>query len=126
MRSTPSRDTQPERLLRSVLQKSGLRFRKDTAPVAGLRCKADIVFPKAKVCVFVDGCFWHGCREHFVPPKVNTAWWVEKILDNTLRDEAQTRALRKSGWTVLRYWEHDMKGDGLKAVAGSIEKALRP
>src|SRR4051794_13269539 len=71
MRAIPSRDTAPEIALRKALHRNGLRFRVDVAPVSELRCKADIVFRSARVCVFVDGCFWHGCPDHFSLPKAN-------------------------------------------------------
>lgn len=126
MQATPSRDTRPETRLRSALHNKGLRFRKDVAPDRSLRCKVDVVFTRAKVCVFVDGCFWHGCQEHFTTPKVNTGWWLEKIQDNVLRDHRQTRALKELGWTVLRFWEHEMTDDGIQGVVQKIEKAVHP
>lgn len=86
----------------------GCRFRKDTAPVPGKRCKADIVFVKRKVCVFVDGCFWHGCPEHYRTPKTNSEWWDEKIQDNAARDIRKTQDLIDDDWLVLRFWEHDI------------------
>lgn len=109
MQANRSRDTNPEIQLRAALHRTGLRFRKDARALARVRCaKADIVFPRAKVCVFVDGCFWHGCPKHFAAPKTNRAWWSEKIADNRLRDRRKTRQLRRAGWTVLRFWEHEL------------------
>ena len=125
MQANPSRDTSPEKVLRSRLHKAGLRFRKDAPPVANLRCKADIVFRSARVCVFVDGCFWHGCPQHFRAPKTNRAWWLEKVEDNRVRDREKTRALREHGWTVLRFWEHELNRQNLEAVLRKIEKSVR-
>src|SRR5262249_32457708 len=80
----------------------------ETRPEASLRCRADVVLRDAKVCVFVDGCFWHGCRRHFATPRSNAAWWREKIAANVERDRRQARLLRKRGWTVVRLWEHQI------------------
>jgi DNA mismatch endonuclease (patch repair protein) len=67
----------------------------------------DIVFPKAKIAVFLDGCFWHGCPEHATQPKANAAWWREKLDRNMDRDRETTEHLIGLGWTVLRFWEHE-------------------
>lgn len=124
MQATPSRDTSPERALRSALHRMGLRFRIDTKPVQGIRCKADIVFRKAKVCVFIDGCFWHGCPTHFQPPKTNTAWWLEKTEDNKVRDREKTLALKTHGWIVLRYWEHEIQQSNTNRIANRIHRVV--
>lgn len=109
----------PEQILRSELQKAGLRFRKHVRPLPGVRCEADIVFARAKLCIFVDGCFWHGCPTHFVCPKTNSAWWDEKIRDNRIRDRLRNKQLRANGWTVLRVWEHRILAD-VNAVVSKI------
>lgn len=116
MQAVGSQDTSPELQLRSALHRLGLRFRKDAKPVPELRCKADVVFRTARVCVFVDGCFWHGCPRHFRVPKTNSIWWKEKIQDNMRRDARQTRALRARGWRVIRFWEHDLTADLERSV----------
>lgn len=126
MRANTSRDTLPEKLLRSALHRSGLRFRKDICPVRGIRCKADIVFPRQMVCVFVDGCFWHGCSLHFGTPKTNSAWWAEKIAANVERDARQTELLSEHGWRVVRIWEHDLKGVRLGETVRKIASLVRP
>ncbi|MGC3023389.1 very short patch repair endonuclease [Brevibacterium sp. FAM 24630] len=107
MRANKRRDTKPELALRSILHARGLRFRVDTSPVKGIRTRADIVFSKAKVAVFVDGCFWHGCPEHFIMPKTNTDYWSAKIGRNRDRDEASDIALAAVGWKPIRVWEHE-------------------
>ena len=107
MAANKSRDTQPEMLVRSALHSMGLRFRKHARPLAGLRCTADVVFPREKVAVFIDGCFWHGCPEHGGVPRTNNAYWGEKLERNQLRDRRNKRVLSEAGWTVLRYWEHE-------------------
>lgn len=118
-------ETRPEKLLRSHLHRLGLRFRKDCRPLPDHRITADAVFPSQRVCVFVDGCFWHGCPTHFRPPKSNTSWWREKIADNRSRDTRQNDLLRKKGWLVLRYWEHDIVGPHLSAICQEIVSAVK-
>jgi DNA mismatch endonuclease (patch repair protein) len=99
------RDTGPERLLRSALWARGLRFR---LAWPGLGCRPDLVIPSRKVAVFVDGCFWHGCPDHYVRPRSSAAFWSRKLKENVCRDRAQSRRLGRAGWTVLRFWEHDV------------------
>jgi DNA mismatch endonuclease (patch repair protein) len=99
----------PERRLRSALHCAGMRFRVNYRPTPRMRCAADVVFPRQRLCVFVDGCFWHGCPQHFVVPKTNATWWAEKIQDNVRRDSAQTCALEMAGWKVVRAWEHELQ-----------------
>lgn len=107
MRGNRSRDTAPEVQLRKLLHAAGLRYRVHRAPLDGLRRRADIVFGPARVAVFVDGCYWHGCPEHYVPPKTNPAYWSPKIAGNAARDRDTDARLAQAGWLVLRYWEHD-------------------
>ena len=107
MQLQASRDTAPERTLRSALHRSGLRFRVHVRPVPGIRREADIVFPAARVAVFVDGCFWHGCPEHASWPKANAEWWRRKIEGNRERDDDTDERLREAGWTVVRMWTHE-------------------
>ena len=70
--------------------------------------KPDFIFPKHKLAVFVDGCFWHGCHKHGTQPKGNAAFWRKKISRNQIRDRLVTRTLRKAGWRVIRIWEHEL------------------
>jgi DNA mismatch endonuclease (patch repair protein) len=101
------RDTAPERALRRHLHRNGLRYRVDIAPLASLRRRADVVFTRQRVAVFVDGCFWHGCVVHRSWPKTNAQWWKDKIEANQRRDRETDDRLVRSGWTVVRVWEHD-------------------
>jgi DNA mismatch endonuclease, patch repair protein len=103
------RDSTPERRLRSALHASGLRFRVDLPiRVPGRRpIRPDVVFTRARIVVFIDGCFWHGCAEHGKPPRTNPTYWRAKIAINQTRDREQTAALEEAGWTVVRVWEHD-------------------
>ncbi|MFF8655681.1 very short patch repair endonuclease [Streptomyces huasconensis] len=107
MQAIRSRDTQPEWLLRRLLHAQGLRYRVAAKPLPGLRRTADIVFRPIKVAVFVDGCYWHGCPEHYVPPKTNAGYWSEKVVRNVKRDRDTDEQLSAAGWTVLRFWEHE-------------------
>tara|TARA_R100000306_G_C4370877_1_gene139891 strand:+ start:510 stop:932 length:423 start_codon:yes stop_codon:yes gene_type:complete len=102
-----SRDTTPEIRIRSAVHRRGLRYRVAARPLVELRRTADLVFRPSKVAVFIDGCYWHGCPEHFVQPKTNTAYWSGKIGGNIERDRETDRRLREAGWAVLRFWEHD-------------------
>lgn len=119
MQATPTENSGPEKELGQALYAAGMRFRKGIRLVPELKCRADIVFPRQRVCVFVDGCFWHGCPIHFDCPKTNTEWWKEKIMDVRARDERQTKQLAQLGWKVLRYWEHQLS-DNLPAVVQEI------
>ena len=76
--------------------------------------------------MFVDGCYWHGCSEHFKPPKTNTDWWTEKIEDNIERDARVTSELSRRGWTVVRFWEHELfTSDDIEAAVESVRGATR-
>lgn len=106
MQANRGRNTQLEVALGSALHKHGLRFWKHRRPIDTLRCEADFVFPKLKVAVFVDGCFWHGCPLHATWPVTNADFWKTKIEGNRLRDVRNENVLADAGWKVLRLWEH--------------------
>jgi DNA mismatch endonuclease, patch repair protein len=126
MRRVRRRDTGPELRLRSELHRRGLRFRVD-APVPFLpRHRADVVFGPAKVAVFVDGCFWHGCPVHGAVPKSNSAWWEAKFKRVRLRDGRTDAAFREQGWTVVRIWEHDDPVEAADRVERAVVAARRP
>lgn len=125
MRNVRRRDTEGEILLRKTLFRLGFRYRLNAPPVATIRCKADIVFRSARVCIFIDGCYWHGCPFHFRVPRTNATWWTEKIADNRQRDRRQSRLLRQHGWIVLRFWEHQVKGDREKCIALILAAIIR-
>lgn len=107
MKAAKPRDTAPEKALRSALHRKGLRFRIDEKPIKDLNRKADIVFRSAKVAVFVDGCFWHGCPIHGTQAKANAEFWKNKIEQNQARDLDTNEQLKKAGWRVVRVWEHE-------------------
>ena len=121
MQGNRGRNSAPEVRLRSALHRRGLRFRKHVQAVDGIRCRPDVVFGPARVVVFVDGCFWHGCPDHGTQPRTNAAYWQAKIALNQARDGRQTRALKDAGWTVVRVWEHE----ATERAADAVEDALR-
>jgi DNA mismatch endonuclease, patch repair protein len=100
-------DTKPELALRRELYRRGLRYRIDVQVLPGLRRRADVAFPRRRVAVFVDGCFWHACPEHGTSPKANAVWWRAKLDANVQRDRDTDRRLEEAGWTPVRIWEHE-------------------
>lgn len=106
-------DTSPEMLLRSALWHQGLRYRLKYKVPAG---RPDLVFPGPKVAVTVDGCFWHGCPEHYSRPKSREDFWAEKLAANTERDSRLTLRLESVGWTMVRIWEHEILRDTDRVV----------
>lgn len=107
MNRQKQKNTKPELALRSALHRKGLRYRVDLPPLPRMRRRADIVFTKARVAVYVDGCFWHGCPVHGTWPKANADWWRAKIEKNIERDRDTDRVLEEAGWRVIRVWEHE-------------------
>ncbi|MFJ3954644.1 very short patch repair endonuclease [Streptomyces libani] len=122
MQAIRSRDTEPERLIRRLVHAQGLRYRVAAKPLPGLRRTADMVFRPAKVAVFIDGCYWHGCPEHYVPPKTNPGYWSDKVAGNIARDRDTDRRLREAGWTVLRFWEHESPDACALQIAAMVSK----
>lgn len=102
------KNTKPEEIVRKYLFSCGFRYRKNDKRYPGT---PDIVLPKYKAAIFINGCFWHGhsgCR-YFVVPKTNTEFWVNKINRNIERDKEKIAQLRKMGWNVIVLWECDLK-----------------
>jgi DNA mismatch endonuclease (patch repair protein) len=121
MVATRGRDNPRERALRSTLHKRGLRFRLHRRLLTNSRRTVDVVFLRARVAVFLDGCFWHGCPSHGTWPKNNADWWREKIETNIARDRDTDRRLEELGWTVVRVWEHEP----IEAAADRLGHVLR-
>ncbi|MGE2736091.1 very short patch repair endonuclease [Mycolicibacterium vaccae] len=107
MRSNKGRDTKPEVALRSAVHALGLRYRVSTRPVKEIRRTADLVFSRAKVAVFLDGCFWHGCPDHHTVAVTNGDFWAAKVEGNRERDRDTDRKLADAGWVTVRVWEHE-------------------
>lgn len=122
MQGNRSRDTKPELAVRRLIHAAGLRYRVDARPERYLPRRADIVFTKQRIAVFIDGCYWHGCEQHArVPSRANTNYWSKKLARNVERDTDTTAQLEQAGWQVLRYWEHETPQD----VAEAIVKVVR-
>ncbi|MFG2483099.1 MULTISPECIES: very short patch repair endonuclease [Streptomyces] len=115
------RNTTPELAVRRLLHAAGLRYRLQVKVPGMPRRTIDIAFPGAKVAVFLDGCFWHGCPEHATQPKANAQWWREKLDKNMARDRETSELLAAAGWTVLRFWEHEAP----ESVAARVIDARR-
>lgn len=121
MQRQARRDTSSELAVRRLLHFRGLRYRVDIRPLPALRRRADIVFTRAKVAVFIDGCYWHGCPQHRSFPHTNAPYWAEKIARNQARDRDTDLQLLEVGWTVVRVWEHE----DVRAAADRIELLVR-
>lgn len=122
MQSNKSRDTKPEMALRRAVHALGLRYRVSTRPLPKVRRTADLVFTKAKIAVFMDGCFWHGCPEHHTKSATNAAYWAEKVRRNRERDRETDRLLNEAGWTVIRVWEHEDPVEAAERIAHQVRK----
>ena len=106
MRAVKSNDSKMEIKFRSALWRCGLRFYKNVKSLPG---KPDIVFPKKKVVIFLDSCFWHGCPQHLRMPKSNLDYWQPKIERNKKRDGEINSYYSENNWRILRIWEHELK-----------------
>lgn len=122
MRGNRSRDTKPELALRSAVHALGLRYRVAARPLPQLRRTADMVFASAKVAVFLDGCFWHGCAEHHTVAATNAGFWAEKVRTNQERDRDTDRRLAEAGWLSLRVWEHEDPAKAAETIAQVVRE----
>ena len=112
------KNTGPELRLRRALWSAGRRYRVQTS----LPGRPDIVFPAAKLVVFVDGCFWHSCPQHGAIPKSNQSYWEPKLTRTRQRDEEVTIELTDLGWRVRRFWEHEIADDLGRVVAVILDE----
>lgn len=119
-----ARDTKPELRLRRELHRLGYRYRVDVRPLAQVNRRADIVFPKQKVAVFVHGCYWHGCPEHYTAPKTHAAYWADKVRRNIQRDRETMDLLRDAGWRGIVVWEHESVDQAVNRVVNLVGTAL--
>ena len=126
MQGNRSRDTSPELAVRRLLHAAGLRYRVNIRPLKSLRRTADVVFTRRKIAVFIDGCFWHGCPDHYVIPKTNVHYWSPKIETNLARDADTSAQLREAGWTVLRFWEHQPPAEVAEQIMASVAASGDP
>jgi DNA mismatch endonuclease (patch repair protein) len=104
MQRMPRERTKPEMKLRRELHRRGMRFRVNYKDLPG---RPDIAFSRARLAVFVDGCFWHMCPAHSTLPKNNAAWWRAKLMRNVERDKEKDDLLTSMGWDVIHVWEHE-------------------
>ncbi len=123
MQGNRKRDTRPELAVRKAVHRLGLRYRVACRPLPRERFTADLVFRSARVAVFIDGCFWHGCPEHFSSPRTNASYWGPKIVRNQARDAAAMTALRAAGWVGLRIWEHEAPDLAAERIARAVRLA---
>src|SRR2546430_59160 len=124
-RGNRSRDTNPEVTIRRILHAAGLRYRVGTRPDPNYRGTADLVFRKARVAVFIDGCYWHGCPEHYKPPTAHSDYWAAKIERNLARDRAMDAHLQKVGWLSLRLWEHLPPHQAASLIRTKVQRRQR-
>lgn len=117
MQANRSRDTKPELAIRSLLFGRGLRYRVAARPIPAVRRTADIVFTRAKIAVFVDGCFWHCCPAHYRQPATNVDYWQAKARRNVERDRETDALLAAAGWMVVRVWEHEDPAAAAERIA---------
>jgi DNA mismatch endonuclease (patch repair protein) len=125
MRGNRKRDTKPELRIRSAIHSRGLRFRKEyTVRTNSGKVRVDIAFPRMRVAVMVDGCFWHQCPDHGNLPRTNQTYWRSKLTRNVSRDAKQTAELRESGWIVLRLWEHVASEDAVREIESLLARRM--
>lgn len=121
MRGNYRRDTRPERALREALSAFGLHGRIDHPVAVGSRTiRPDIVFARQRLAVFLDGCFWHGCRYHGTAPRANRSYWASKLDRNRRRDRATNATLARHGWGAVRVWEHESPDRAAHRIAEAV------
>lgn len=111
------KNTSPELAVRKGLSARGLRYRLQYRTPGG---RADLAMPAKRFALFIDGCFWHGCPEHYVRPRSREEFWTAKLQENVARDRRQVAALAEAGWTVVRIWEHEV----VEAPSVVVDKVL--
>lgn len=121
MQGNRRRDTKPELAIRCAAHALGMRYRVDERPLPNLNRRADMVFARARVAVFIDGCYWHGCPEHGTRPTTNREYWSAKIGRNVARDRETDSILIDAGWLPLRVWEHE----DVDAVVSALAETVR-
>jgi DNA mismatch endonuclease (patch repair protein) len=122
MQANTGRDTKPELALRRAVHALGLRYYVNRRPIRSVRRTADLLFPRLRLAVFVDGCFWHGCPTHHTVAKSNADFWAEKVATNRRRDTDTNARLAGAGWTVVRIWEHEPVEPAASRVAEVVAR----
>lgn len=123
LRKQATKNTSPELIIRQLLFRAGLRYRVHY-PVPGMpRRTIDIAFPRRRIAVFVDGCFWHGCPEHARSSRTNREYWSPKIEANRARDEETQEYLEREGWAVVRIWEHEDSEESAERVLARVRNS---
>jgi DNA mismatch endonuclease (patch repair protein) len=125
MSSNRPRDTRPELALRRAVHALGLRYRVSARPLPGLSRTADLAFRRARVAVFMDGCFWHGCPQHHTVASTNAEYWAEKVRRNRERDAETDRLLEESGWLSVRVWEHEDPLEAAMTIRDAVRDRIR-
>jgi len=123
MQAVRQTGTRAERALAAELDRDGVAYRANAPIVPSLRRRADFLFEEERLVVFVDGCFWHRCPLHATDPKANRVWWMAKLEVNRLRDLDTNRRLRRTGWKVLRVWEHEDPPRAARRVLRALGRA---
>lgn len=121
-----SRDTGPELAIRTRLHALGYRYRVDHRPLPAVRTRGDLVFTRARLVVFVDGCFWHQCPQHRTSPRNNSAWWAAKLAANVERDRATDQRLADAGFRVVRIWEHESPDEAVAMIVRALGATAAP
>ncbi len=121
-----SRNTNPEIALRRAVHRLGLRYRVAYKPLPGIKWTADLVFPRVRLAVFLDGCFWHGCEQHCRLPASHREYWVDKIRRNRSRDASMDEQLRSASWTVIRIWEHEPVDAAAQRILAEMQVLQAP
>ena len=111
-----------EEVLAKLLRQHHIKGWRRHQPMFG---KPDFIFPKSRLAVFVDGCFWHGCPKHRTRPKSNRAYWWRKLARNKKRDSLVTRTFQRTGWQVIRIWEHEFSKSNEDRLLRRIRRALK-
>ena len=126
MKAVRRTGTAPEVALREALDVYGLSYEVDAQPLPDLRRRADILFRKERIAVFIDGCFWHGCPIHGTRAKANARFWAEKIERNKRRDRDTDRRLEAASWKVVRVWEHEDPIEAEERIWALLQKRRSP
>lgn len=121
MSAVKSKDTKMEIAFRKAIWRKGFRYSKNSSKYFG---KPDMVLKKYKTAIFLDSCFWHGCKKHCRIPTARKKYWTGKIKRNKQRDKEVNHYYKKIGWKVVRIWEHDIKNKAIKIVR-DIEKTIK-